>query len=303
MNKFLYTALLSSLLVIPTLYSGERSSSHYEMPTDSLDSGGAVSTVGTYSHSGSLGGITGISTVSSPVQTAKAGYLGQLYEVVALEVSGAASVNETASTQLSVAQVLDDDSKLSIPASDATWSVDQGPLTGVNSSGLATTDKVYANTVATAQADYAGLSDTFNLNVLDTVADNYGTYSSDGLGDDWQVEYFGEDNPLAAPTKDPDGDGQDNQFEYIAGLIPNDPASKFAITITPVADESTQMEVKFGPIVEGRSYVVKANIDLTDDAWHTLTSSSVNTVDVERIVTDLMVDGAMKFYRVEVTGP
>jgi hypothetical protein len=30
--------------------------------------------------------------------------------------------------------------------------------------------------------------------VLDTIADNFGSYAGDGIGDDWQVQYSGVDN-------------------------------------------------------------------------------------------------------------
>lgn len=43
------------------------------------------------------------------------------------------------------------------------------------------------------------------------------------LDDAWQNQYFGLDNPLAAPTADPDG--ETNSFEFTAGLIPSDPQS------------------------------------------------------------------------------
>ena len=47
--------------------------------------------------------------------------------------------------------------------------------------------------------------------MLDTIADNFGTYAGDGLGDDWQVQYFGLSNPNAAPLLDPDFDGHNNR--------------------------------------------------------------------------------------------
>lgn len=47
----------------------------------------------------------------------------------------------------------------------------------------------------------------------------------------WQLQYFGCTNcPQAAATADPDGDGQNNMAEYLAGTDPNDSASAFRIT-------------------------------------------------------------------------
>ncbi len=47
----------------------------------------------------------------------------------------------------------------------------------------------------------------------------------------WQIQYFGStNNPNAAPTADPDGDGQDNMAEFLAGTDPTGGASTFRIT-------------------------------------------------------------------------
>jgi hypothetical protein len=289
--------------IVSILQAGERNSEDYSVPAESVDSAGTLVDSSSYSHFGSLGGITGIATVDTPRHVTKSGYIGQLYEVVTLEISGPASVNETADAQLSVVKVLDDDSTLAFEASAATWSVSQGPLTSVNSSGLATADVVYVDTLATAQAVYEGLINTINLTVLNTITDNYRTYAGDGLGDDWQVQYFGEDNPLADPTFDPDADGQDNTFEYIAGLIPTDASSRFTTIISPVSGQSTYMDIVFSPIVAGRSYQVKTKTDLTAATWDPLTISSSATDGDERIVTDQAATGTSKFYTVEITGP
>jgi PKD repeat protein len=55
----------------------------------------------------------------------------------------------------------------------------------------------------------------------------------------WQLQYFICTNcPQAASTADPDGDGQDNMTEFLAGTDPNDSASAFRITsIAPEGDD------------------------------------------------------------------
>ncbi|MEN9021767.1 MAG: hypothetical protein ABF370_14810, partial [Verrucomicrobiales bacterium] len=67
--------------------------------------------------------------------------------------------------------------------------------------------------------------------------DDFGSYAGDGLPDDWQVQYFGEDNADAGPNVDADGDGDSNLYEYHARLLPNDPTSFLSITLTPDATE------------------------------------------------------------------
>lgn len=127
----LFLALLTA-----TAHAGPRGSTSYSIPTDSIDTGGQRATSAAYTNDGSLGGITGISTVATPAQTAKAGYLGQLTEVTALQLAATpTTVNETATRQLSAAQLLDDDSLNTLPATAVTWSVASGPLTGIDTNG------------------------------------------------------------------------------------------------------------------------------------------------------------------------
>lgn len=46
-----------------------------------------------------------------------------------------------------------------------------------------------------------------NLIVRNIAADDFGKYAGDGIDDDWQVLYFGENNADAAPEIDADGSG------------------------------------------------------------------------------------------------
>jgi len=283
-------------------HAGPRTSTDYNVATDSTDAGGQRTTSAAYTHDGSLGGLTGISSVGAAV--AKHGYLGQLTEVTALQLAATpTTVDETATRQLSATQLLDDASLNLLPATAVTWSVASGPLSGINASGLATADVVYQNTAATAQGDYAGASGTLGLTVLDSIPDNFGSYAGDGLADDWQFDYFGLDNPLAGPTLDPDGDGQDNAFEFTAGLIPTDPLSRFNLTIAPVPGQPGQKQVIFDPIVPGRSYTVLTSPDLTTGSWVDLVGGSVSNNGDQRTVTDTSASETKKFYTVEIVKP
>jgi len=147
------------------------------------------------------------------------------------------------------------------------------------------------------------LTGTLGLTVLDTIPDNFGSYAADGLGDDWQVQYFGQNNPLAAPLLDPDGDGQNNRFEFTAGLIPTNPLSRFLLSIAPVPGQPGQKHVIFEPIVAGRSYVVKTSLDLSSASWTALVGGSVSDNGSQRIVTDTSASEVMKLYKVEIVKP
>ena len=119
------------------------------------------------------------------------------------------------------------------------WSVASGPLTGISASGLATAGIVYQDTAATAQGSYLGDTGTLALTVRNVNTDDFGMYAADGIDDAWQVQYFGLNNPNAAPNVDFDHTGQTNLFKYIAGLNPLD-GSRFTLSIAPVAGQPAQ---------------------------------------------------------------
>mgnify|MGYP003429983250 CR=1 FL=1 len=68
---------------------------------------------------------------------------------------------------------------------------------------------------------------------------------------------------FAITALDPDGDGQSNHFEFTAGLIPTDPASRFTLAIAPVDGEPAQKALIFAPRLADRTYTVTFKADLT----------------------------------------
>jgi hypothetical protein len=283
--------------------AGSRNSANYSILADTTDAGGQRAASANYSNSGSASLLAGVSTVAAPAEAAKSGYIAQLYDVSGLLVNSATpDVNETETLQLAAWQLLDDATFLATDASTVAWGIVSGPITDVSASGLATAGPVFQNTSATVQGTFGGFTGSLNLTVLDSIPDNFGAYAGDGIGDDWQVQYFGENNPLAAPALDPDGDGQTNQFEFTAGLIPNDPASVFHLLIAPVPGQPSRRKIIFSPRLDGRTYTVQSRLTL-GGAWQPLGSSTVSDNGDERTVTDLNAAGAGKFYRVEITLP
>lgn len=212
--------ILTTGLLGAALHAGPRTSASYNVATDTADTAGRRTVSANYTNDGGLGGIAGVSTVATPAETIKQGYIAQLYEVTALQLAAAPpTVNETTTRQLSGVQLLDDATTLAVPASSITWSIQSGPLS-INASGLATAATVYQDTVATAQGVFVGNTGTLGLTVLNSIPDNYGSYAGDGIGDDWQVLYFGLNNPNAAPSLDPDFDGLGNLLEWATYLNP-----------------------------------------------------------------------------------
>jgi hypothetical protein len=153
------------------------------------------------------------------------------------------------------------------------------------------------------QGSYASLSGLFDLTVLNVLPDNFGSYAGDGLDDSWQNQYFGLDNPDAGPLSDPDSDGQNNRFEFTAGLVPTDPASRFLLRIEPVAGQSAQKRLVFSPRWTDRTYDIVTSTTLAKDSWSALTGATVSDNGNERIVTDPNAGAGEKFYRVQVVKP
>ena len=291
------------LALSAALHAGPRSSASYSIPTDIADSGGRHTASASYSNDASIGGVAGSSIVAAPAELARHGYIGQLYEVTALQLAATpATVNEGASRQLGGAQLLDDSTTLAVPAAAIAWSVLSGPLTNISNGGLAIAGNVYQNTAASVQGSYAGNIGALGLNVLNTNPDNFGTYAADGIDDAWQVQYFGLNNPLAGPLQDPDADGQNNLFEYIAGVVPNDPESRFLLIIEPIPGQPGQKNIIFSPRLTGRTYTVLSKIDLAVGTWLPLVSSSFSDHLDKRTVTDLDA-GDTKYYHVEIEIP
>jgi hypothetical protein len=133
-----------------------------------------------------------------------------------------------------------------------------------------------------------------------TAAGGEFSYANDGVADDWQLHYFGLANPAAAPTADPDGDGQDNTFEFAALLNPNRAASRFSLTIKPVPGHPDRRLLSFGPCVAGAVHTVVASSDLR--LWSPLAAATTSNAGDQRNVTDLAAGGPEKFYRVAIQG-
>jgi hypothetical protein len=293
------------LALLTAAHAGPRTSSSYTVAADTADAGGKRVTSASYTNDGSAGAIAGISTAAAPATTMKHGYLGQLFDATGLTLSAPSlTVNEGATLQLSAVLALDDATFLAVPAAGVAWSTLNGPLT-IAGTGLATGGVVFQNASATAQGAHLGFTGALGLTVVNTLPDNFGTYAGDTLDDAWQVQYFGTGNPLAAPGVDADADGQDNLFEFTAGLVPTDNASHFTLTIAPVNGQPTQKKLTFSPLIptEGRSYTVKFRTDLASGVWTTLTGTTQSDTGSERTVTDLNATEAAKFYRVEITKP
>jgi hypothetical protein len=304
MKAFLQSTLvLLAFVLAAALRADTRSSANYGITTEAIDAGGNHATSANYSSDASAATIAGLSTASPP-ETLKQGYIAQLFEITGLTLSAQSNpVNEGATDQLGASQTLDDATLLTVSPTSVAWSVLNGPLTGINSSGLATAGTVYQDTLATAHGIF-GFTATLPLTVKNVNTDDFGTYAGDGIDDAWQVQYFGlPPNPLAGPNVDADGTGQTNLFKFVAGLDPLNPNSRFVLKIGPVNGQPGQKNLIFSPRLVDRAYTVKAKLSLTSGSYAPLPNSSLSDNGQERTVTDFDGSGAKKYYSVEITKP
>jgi hypothetical protein len=133
---------------------------------------------------------------------------------------------------------------------------------------------------------------------------SYARYTPGAMGE-WQQQHFGSlalnDPGVSDPAADPDGDGQTNEFEFVAGLIPTDPQSRFFQAIQPVPGQSSQLRLQISPRLTDRSYLAEATTTLGN--WQPLTNFTTSDAGNVRTITDQNATGDVKFYRVKISKP
>lgn len=303
--KMNHRLTISAIALLTLAAHAGRSSQDYSIVAETLDYGGKTVTSETYAIHGSVATVGEVTEGSAPLPVVcRSGYIGQLYQRLGLGMLAADFYpSETATTQLLAVHTNDDGTNDPIPADKVVWSVLAGPVTGIDAAGLATTGAVFGDSEAQVRGTVFGTPLDLTIYVLDSLSDNFGSYAGDGLDDSWQFLHFGMDNPLAAPWLDPDGDGQNNQFEYTAGIIPTDPLSRFLLSIEPVPGEPTHRNLRFSPVFGDRTYTVKSNTTLEGGVWEDLTDFADDNNNPERMVTDQDATPSMKFYQVEIIKP
>lgn len=290
------------VMTVPNVLGNGRAGGVYEITSDTLDAGGGSAAGGSFTMSGSADEWGG--TSANDGTNAMHGFAGQLFSVTAVSLFADQNARELAAAGRLFGSYLADDGTTGwLDGADVGWSVLSGPLSSISQDGVMTGGVVGQDTAATVRGSYAGLSADVSLSVLDTLVDNFGTYGGDGIPDIWQIDHFGENNPLAAPLIDADHDGQDNLFEFTAGLTPLDAASRFVLEIEPDPAQAGQMRLVFSPRLTGRSYTVKSAASLASAVWEPLVDSTASDAGSVRTVTDRAADGAVKFYQVEITKP
>ncbi|MCX6902994.1 MAG: hypothetical protein NTW03_05870 [Verrucomicrobia bacterium] len=294
----------SALLAIGMSLPGAFSAASAACTSSMLDAGGKRVGSASYMMDGSLGSLGGMAVAASPQVVARNGYVGQLYDVQSLALSASPpNVNEAATSQLAAKAILDDFTCLSLSVTSVAWSVAGGPIASINASGLASASNVYQDTPATVRADYQSKFGTLSLTVLNVNNDDFGIYAHDGIDDAWQVRYFGVGNTNAGPTADPDGDYQNNLFEYAADTVPTNSFSRFQLSIAPVTGHPAWMNLTFSPCLSNRTYAVLFNTNLSLGGFSSLASIRSSSNAAQVTFTDKGATNAARFYRVGITFP
>jgi hypothetical protein len=278
-------------MFLSAAYAG--TSANYTLAPDTLDYGGLHGASAAYvaDFSAAPGGAG-----ASGAYVLRTGFAGQLLETSGITlVASPVTIDEGGARQLGAVLVYDDSSTAPLAPDSVTWSLQSGPLANISATGLATAAAVYQDTIAVARGTYQTFTATLILTVLNILPDNFGAYAADGLPDNWQVQYFGLNNPLAAPLVDADSDGFDNRFEYNACLIPNDPLSRLSISI--VETTGGGHSVTFTPRFPECIYSLFGSNDYS--LWAPV-AGTISDAGPIRTITDPAGAGRRRFYRLEI---
>jgi hypothetical protein len=168
-------------------------------------------------------------------------------------------------------------------------------------------EQVYIETPVTGQY-------TIQIDYDGSLTDNEQWYSllisgisedsdSDGIPDSWEALYFSSPTGAVAGM-DSDGDGSDNLTEYIAGTLPNDPNSVFAVSSFSVdPDNSSAPCIVNWNTTVGRLYTVKYADNLIHGGFSTLTNAT-DLPHTQNSYTDSVERATdQNYYRVDVRLP
>ena len=269
-----------------------------------IDAGGGVSASSSYENCCSIGAIGGISEAFSPLNTRnRHGFTGQLFEIESLNLSPQnVTLAETSSFRFFAEWRTSDGDTLATTPGELVWFSLGGPVAGLSSSGIIFTRSVYQNTAANVAASGRGQIGFCSFMVLNSIPDNHGIYASDGIDDGWQVGFFGEGNPQGTADADPDGDSQNNRFEFTAGLHPRDAASRFNLAISSTPGYPAWKSLEFTPRFDTRDYLIFRS-DSPAGPWQSISPALLFDQGSVRTVIDTAPPTQRAFYRIGIRRP
>lgn len=280
-----------------------RTGGPYAAVLEAHSAGGGPASSASYKAQTTLAPVAGVGTSSPSARIHRSGFAGQITNPASLSLAASpATVDEVDTRPVNATAVMDDATTLALAATEPSWSVSFGPLLSVSTAGVVTAGVVYTNTSAGVSATWQSLAGSLGLTVLNTNPDNFGLYAGDSVPDDWQVTHFGVGNPLGVGGQDPDGDGQSNLFEYVAGVSPTNQLSRFVFNISSVPAQPAQASLTLTPHFPDRTYVVEGRTNLVTGTWASV-SGITNNTGLVKTVLDPAVSGPRKYYQVRIHKP
>lgn len=169
---------------------------------------------------------------------------------------------------------------------------------------------VFRPDLAFVSGSWAGQFGHFGLTVRNVLPDNFAPVAGDGIDDLWQMEYFDQDGDgqllgveatSALPDKDPDGDGQSNQFEFLVGNSPVAGDSRLTVRLVRGLDDLFSLTLS--QVVPGVRYSVRRAEAIEEPMiWETVVegfSVELKADDVE-LLREMLVETA-RFYQVQAS--
>jgi hypothetical protein len=297
-------AYMVFLLLAPAAAIAElRSGGPYAAILEAHSAGGGSSASASYKAYTTLAPVAGTGSSGPSARVNRGGFAGQIMQPASLALAATpATVAEAGTRAVTASAVMDDATTLALAPGEPAWSVSHGPLISVSTAGVVTAGVVYTNTSAGVSATWQSLAGSLGLTVLDTNPDNFGLYAGDTVPDEWQVLHFGPANPGGHGGQDPDGDGQSNLFEYVAGVSPTNQLSRFIFNISSVPAQPAQASLTLTPHFPDRTYVVEGRTNLVAGAWAPVAGVTNNT-GLVKTVLDPAVSGPRKYYQVRIHKP
>jgi hypothetical protein len=105
----------------------------------------------------------------------------------------------------------------------------------------------------------------------------------------------------AADAADPDGDGQSNYDEFMAGTSPVDSTSRLRIEIEDHPTIPGQKNIQIVPFLYGRTFTLQANDDLSPTGWQNLWTGIATAPELMPRPDAGAVGKSKRFYRVSAT--
>ena len=132
---------------------------------------------------------------------------------------------------------------------------------------------------------------------LISLSDRSRSSFNDSIPDSWRLRWFGTvNNLLSQANADADGDGANNQQEYVAETDPIDPKSCLRVSVAPASQAPSERVLRW-PSVAGRTYILEQSSDLFSPVW-----SPVSTNSGTGAIIEFRAGGAgpVMFYRVRI---